>query len=201
MRLLGRKARNLAELLEGIKTVPTHSIYYHTHRYLQQHHYLSPEPPNDFAYWIASILGLRDVGEALASVDTVSFQSMEDLRREFCSELEAYLAKKKYAADCPEGHEFHFMGCTTFALPTPHVARTLEEFVAALDKVSIHSVYFHMFEARLRLQRDENDFSAWLKSIGEPELARELNRLDPYTMTLEGLVQKIKKLVKKHART
>lgn len=200
VRLLGRRAKNPAELLSGIKAVPQSSIYYHTHRYLQQHHYLSPEPPNDFAYWLTSILGQRRVGEALAAVDTVSFKSMEELRAKFITILETHVAKGMAQADCPEGNEFHFMACLTFILPTPHVAHNVEEFVEVLDKVSVNSIYFHIFEARLRLQRDENDFSAWLNSIGQPELAKELIRLDPYTMTLEGLVQKIKKAVKKYAR-
>src|SRR5665647_2762257 len=72
--LLGSKARNPVELLEGIKTVPESCIYFHTHRFLQQHHYLSPEPPNDFAYWISGSLGLNDIGERLASIDTVRYR-------------------------------------------------------------------------------------------------------------------------------
>ena len=50
--LTGLKASNLNELLELIKTVSGSCIYHHTHRFLQQHQYLSPEPPNDFAYWV-----------------------------------------------------------------------------------------------------------------------------------------------------
>lgn len=41
--LLGRKARRTREILDGTQTVPDFSIYYHSHRYLQQHHYLSPD--------------------------------------------------------------------------------------------------------------------------------------------------------------
>lgn len=33
--LLGRKAKNPAELLDGIKSVPASSIYYHTHRFIR----------------------------------------------------------------------------------------------------------------------------------------------------------------------
>jgi len=72
--LLRIKAKNPVEILEGLKKVPTSSIYYHTHRFLQQHHYLSPEPPNDFAYWITEVLGLEELGESLAGVDTVSLK-------------------------------------------------------------------------------------------------------------------------------
>ena len=56
--LLGTKARNVMELLKGIKGAPDASIYYHTHHFLQQHIFLSPEPPNDFAFWTKNVLGL-----------------------------------------------------------------------------------------------------------------------------------------------
>lgn len=48
--LTGLKAVNLTELLELIRAMPGSCIYHHTHRFLIQHQYLSPEPPNDFAY-------------------------------------------------------------------------------------------------------------------------------------------------------
>lgn len=194
------RAYNARELLEGIRKVPASSIYYHTHRFLQQHHYLSPEPPNDFAYWFTHILVQRELGEALASVNTVGFRSMEELRSEFIRILEGAQGRKKSDSSCPEGHEFHFMSCVTFIFPTLHVARDLREFDAAIEKVSVNSLYFHMFEARMRLQRDENDFSAWLKGIGQPKLAAELVKMDPYTMTLDSLRQKIRKAVKKYGQ-
>ncbi len=55
--LTGLRAINLSQLAALIRKVPGSSIYHHTHRFLQQHQYLSPEPPNDFAYWVSEILG------------------------------------------------------------------------------------------------------------------------------------------------
>ena len=52
------------------------SIYYHTHRFLQAYHCLTPEPPNDFAYWITDVQNDVVLGERLSSIDTVQFQSM-----------------------------------------------------------------------------------------------------------------------------
>ncbi|HCD38372.1 MAG TPA: hypothetical protein DEQ77_06580, partial [Candidatus Omnitrophica bacterium] len=49
--LTGLRASILSQFLSLIKEVGGASIYHHTHRFLQQHQYLSPEPPNDFAYW------------------------------------------------------------------------------------------------------------------------------------------------------
>ena len=57
--------------------------------------------------------------------------------------------------------------------------------------MSINSLYYHMFDAKLRLERGENDFSAWFRGLGLEALAREMHSLDPYTYTLEGLRKRI----------
>lgn len=200
VKLLGIKAKNPIEVLERLKKVPTSSVYYHTHRFLQQHHYLSPEPPNDFAYWTTEVLGLEELGESLASVDTVSFKTLEELRAEYVKILTAYVSKGKHIIDCEDGEEFHFMGCKTFVLPTPYYANNLKEFIEILNKISVNSLYFHMFEARMRLKRDENDFANWFRNMGEKKLAKDLLRLDPYNVTLEGLREDIIKLVSQYAK-
>jgi len=197
--LLGRKARNPGELLNGIKTVPASCIYYHTHRFLQQHHYLSPEPPNDFAFWLMEILHLSSLGEEFLSVDTVSYCDLEKLRRDFVDILEDYISKDGKNVDCIPGFEFHFLACKTLVLPLPYTAHNLPEFAQMLSKVSIRSLYFHMFEARMRLNVPDNDFSQWLKGMGEDQLAQEISKLDPYNITLESLRRKMIGMVERYA--
>ncbi len=199
VKLLGINAKNPVELLEGLKRIPISSVYYHTHRFLQQHHYLSPEPPNDFAYWIGEVLNLEELGELLASVDTVSFNNLEELRTEYVKILTDYISEGKFFVDCEEGHEFHFMSCQTFVLPTHYSAHNLKEFIQILDKITINSIYFHVFEARMRLQKNENDFANWFRGIGLKKLAKELLSLDPYNVTLDGLREKIINLARKYA--
>jgi hypothetical protein len=199
-KLLGLKAKNPIELLEGIKKVPTSSIYYHTHRFIQQHHYLSPEPPNDFAYWLMNILNLEELAEAIASIDIISYKNMEQLRLAFVQILTDYIEKGKRIIDCSEGYELQFMSCVTFILPTPYIASNLKEFVAILEKITINSLYFHVFETPMRFGKQENDFSTWFRSIGEEVIADKISRLDPYTITLEGLRQQIIGAVKRNGK-
>src|SRR3990172_3770893 len=102
--LTGLKAANLQELLDLIKTVPGSVIYHHTHRFLQQHQYLSPEPPNDFAYWAAEVLGDHELGEMLASIDTIQFSTIRSLRERIIAVIEDYLnnnplAKLRFAGE------------------------------------------------------------------------------------------------------
>lgn len=189
--LLGQKAKNAAELLGGIKMAPKSSIYYHTHHYLQQHHYLSPEPPNDFAYWITEVMNDAVLGERLSSIDISTFMSITELQERLIKLLSAQLKDAEKVQDCPPGQEFHFMGLQTFVLPTPHKARDLAQFREILTKISISSLYYHMFDAKLRLEKGGNDFSRWFSDLGKKELAEAVTRLDPYTQTLEGLRKKI----------
>jgi len=195
--LTGLKARNLKELLTRIETVPGSVIYHHTHHFLQQHQYLSPEPPNDFAYWVSEALNEPTLGEKLASINTCEFGTIRALREKIADTIRRFLEKKKgNQKEADEGREFHFLKSVSFILPTHYEARTLEEFAAALNKITIHSIYFHMFEARLRLEKGMNDFSLWLTAaLEEKDLAKKIAKLDPYTYTMEGLRGKIIKLI------
>jgi hypothetical protein len=196
--LTGLKVRNLADLLSNLKTVPGSVIYYHTHHYLKQHQFLSPEPANDFAYWVSNVLQDDKLGEQLAAIDTVRFPSIKALREAIVHAIEKYLSTTKTARVAPEGEEFHIMKSKSFIFPTPFEAFDLRDFVECVKKVSHQSLYHHIFEARLRLERASNDFSDWLeKELGEKALAHAIGRLDPYTQTMEGLRQKIIRLAEK----
>ncbi|MCD6133410.1 MAG: hypothetical protein J7J16_03740 [Deltaproteobacteria bacterium] len=189
--ILNKKSKNVIELLEGIKVVPDSSIFYHTHKFLEQHHYLLPEPANDFAYWISDVLEEKTLGEEIGSVDIVDFPSIRELRNRFIEILEEHIDKNRPVRNCTEGSEFHFMACKTFILPTPYIAHNLKEFKEILRKISKSSLYFHIFEARIRLGKVDNDFSRWLRDLGKDRIAAEISHLDPYTYTLEGLREKI----------
>jgi len=196
--LTGLKATNLDELLSLIREVPGAAIYHHTHRFLQQHQHLSPEPPNDFAYWVNNVLGEKSLGEQLASIDTVSFSTIRELREKIAATIAEYLrlnpsAEKKFVH---EDESFHFIKSMSFIAPTEYVARDLKEFAAILKRVTMDSIYFHVFESRLRLEKKSNDFSKWIESsLGDHELASMIANLDPYTQTLDDLRQRIIQLV------
>ena len=189
--LTGLKAKNLTELAAHLETVPGSVVYHHTHHFLQQHQYLSPEPPNDFAYWVTEILQDKKLGERLTSINTCDFKTIRELREKIVSTIKAYLEKSKDLREAPEGEEFHFIKSVSFIFPTPFLASNLQEFTAVLKKITIDSIYFHMFEARIRLEKGTNDFSFWLEGLGEKELAQKIARLDPYTHTMEGLRGKV----------
>lgn len=198
--LTGLKATDLPALLSLIQTVPGSSIYYHTHHFLQQHQFLSPEPPNDFAYWVGEALGEDALGEKLAGIDTVQFYTIRSLREKLAQTIENHLKTNPRSAQrtAPDGEPFYFMKSVSFILPTPYAAATLKEFAEALRKISVHSLYFHIFEARLRLEQPTNDFALWLKgNLQEEKLAQQVEFLDPYTHTLESLRERLIALIEK----
>jgi len=198
--LTGLSASNLEELLGCLKEVPESSIYHHTHRFLQQHQYLSPEPPNDFAYWVSNVLGEKELGERLASIDTIGFNDINDLRKNLISVVDDYLkenpaAKSRFAN---KNEALYFIKSISFIFPTDYVAHDLAEFLEILKKITTDSIYFHIFESRLRLSRGGNDFSNWIKgSIGDNKLANDISKLDPYSYTLEELKDRIVELTER----
>jgi len=196
--LTGLRATTLGQLLEFIKVVPGSCIYHHTHKFLQQHQYFSPEPPNDFAFWVSEVLGEDELGERLASIDTVQYTTIRQLREKILSTIDTYLKVNKLAnlKFARIGEEFHFIKSVSFVLPTHYLVYDLKEFAEILGKVTIDSIYFHVFEARLRLERINNDFSNWIESsLGDKKLADMLAHLDPYTQTLEGLRKSLIQMV------
>lgn len=199
--LTGVRAATLPELAGNIRAIGSSSIYYHTHQFVRQHLYLTPEPPNDFAYWVSDVLGDERLGEALSAIDIMAYPSIGLIREALLSTIEGALEERprlKYLT-APEGEGFNFLKSVGFISPTDYKAYTIEEFSNYLRLVSLDSIYFHMFEARLRLDRPTNDFSNWLAtSLGEEELAVNVARIDPYTQTGEGVRATILKMLDIH---
>ena len=196
--LTNRRARDLAELLEHLRAVSNAVVYYHTHHFLAQHQYLSPEPPNDFAYWAVNVLQEDRLGEQLAAIDPVQFTSLRNLRERIIEVIERFLDERRALRTAPEGEEFHFREAVTFVVETPHLAHDLSSFADEMEKIGFGSLAYHFFAARLRLESGHNDFSEWLEcQLGEHELARAIARLDPYTYTLEGLRREVIRLIRR----
>lgn len=202
LELTGVKARNLKEMVEYLKSAPDAVIYHHTHHFLQQHIYLSPEPPNDFAYWVQEILGESLLAEQLSSIEIGDFNDLNQLRGKIITTIENYISNNsRCLSDVTAGQEFYFVKAITFVMPTPYLAYNLMEFQETVKKVTIHSLYYHIFEARLRLKRSTNDFSHWLAdSLEETKLAKQIEQLDPYTHTMESLRMNIIKLIDKQVK-
>ncbi len=194
--IVGRRARSLTDLREGILRVPEASIYYHTHRFLQQRLRLSPEPPNDFAHWAGRALGRADISEALASIDMIRYRTVAEIRGRLAAVLEASLeADNGRKPPCPDGLEFHFLSARVFLSPTSHQASDLAGFSRCLAEAPAESLTFHMFGPRLGRGGAAMSYAPWLRTIGRGDMADAVDHLDPYTLTVEGLRRRLLGLV------
>jgi hypothetical protein len=196
LRIGREKATNLQELLEAIRNCAEASIFQHTFQTLEEHHFISEGFSNDFSHWAFAGCNEVELAERLAALDVREFTSIAALRERIVHIIESYLQKNPRAATRTAMEPFYLMAADLVVVPTPYVARNLDEFADGLHKVSIHSIYYHFIDARLRLKLNTNDFSVWLEQELSLNVAADrLNRIDIYTSTLEGVRKSILKVI------
>jgi hypothetical protein len=196
VRIGRQKATTLAELWQALQTCPDDSIFQHTFRTLQEHHFIRQGFSNDFAHWSLSACNEPVLAEQLASVDVREFTAIDGLRRRMVSIVDEFLHHDPHKGSKAAHEPFFFCASDIVVLPTRFAPETLPGFVDALRQVGLHSIHHHFIEARLRLHRMSNDFSNWLEQeVGLPETAESIERIDIYTNTMEGVRQQIANIV------
>lgn len=200
--LTGKKAENLKEFLDIIKTIDNESLFYHMYHSLLEHHFIIPDYFNDFAHWLGSELHEDALAEKVASVGIYEYGDIGAIRQKLISLLEERLKVKKASNSAPEGGAFHFVKSRLVVLPTKYKAKNLKEFLRCLKKIDGGTLFYHFFVSRLRFAKAEekyvDDFSRWAwDSLESPELADELAKLDPYGYTLNGIRDEIIKIIER----
>jgi len=196
LRIGRQKAANISELLDALHTCPEDSIFQHTFRTLQEHHFIRQGFSNDFAHWSLSACNEPALAEQLASVDVREFTAIEGLRRRMIEIIADFLHNNPRSGSRAAYEPFYFCASDLVVLPTPYRPDSLKGFLDGLNQVSVHSIHHHFIEARLRLHRMSNDFSNWLEEeVGLSEPADAIERIDIYTNTMEGVRLQIARLV------
>jgi hypothetical protein len=186
--ILGKEAEDEKRLVELLEEVPLDSIYFHTHSYFLRHSAVESVYPNDFAQWVAMEVRDHVLGERLAVVDPFAFTNLEALREELISIIDDHLSRTPIVPRVIFGSPFYFKQSRILEVPSGLEVTTLRTFRQALAEVEVSAIYFHVFEARHRLARAENDFSAWAsQSLGLADLAQKLQMTNPYLGSLERL--------------
>jgi hypothetical protein len=189
----GLQAHNLRELYNHLKKVGGASVFYHTHASYLEHHFVRKQFYNDFASWIYGALQEHELAEKIVGIDMMEYTSIRGLREAILDTIQHHLGEHKgeRTRKAPEGETFYFCKAKSFVFPTGHEAATVDDFFTCLKSVSPISIYFHVFESRLRLQRTISDFAVWLTDVGAPEIAEKINKLDFYAYSLDELRTKI----------
>ncbi len=196
LRIEREQSRTLGELLRDLHTCPDSSIFQHTFRTLQEHHFIKEGFSNDFAHWAYTEVGAVGLGERLVSLDVREFTNIADLRARLENIVSDFLAQNPRSRDQEAVNPFYFCSADTVVLPTEIKANNVSEFIDGLRKVSVHSIHYHFIEARLRRELETNDFSIWLRrDLGLGGVATRLNQIDIYTSTAEGVRKQILRIL------
>ena len=198
LRIGRERATTLHEFLSALRTCSEDSIFQHTFRTLQEHHFIREGYSNDFAHWAFTACNEPGLAERLAGMDVREFTSVEAVREQFVQIVAQYIESEPGSGDREAREPFYFRAADIVVLPTSFVAHNLAEFIDGLARVTVHSIHHHFIEARLRLHLSSNDFSQWLEEeAGLKEAARRLNRIDIYTATMEGVRRQILRIVER----
>jgi hypothetical protein len=188
----GYVADDLPSLLQGIRQVPSSSIYYHVHHAVfRRPKYAWADYTNDFARWVFAALGQKGMAEKLSSVDPLEFFTVGQCRARLAACVEEYVNEGEVFSRVPRGREFYFLQTRSFVIPTGLEAANLKDFVERVADLSLSSVLYHFVEARFREGEETDDFSRWLALHGEHRKAKALQRLNPYMYDLEALKTQI----------
>lgn len=186
LKFTGKKAKNLRELRKITTVVSDEAIFHHTYQYFLKGHRL--EYTNDFAHWAGESLEERALSEQLSNIDPYDFTNIVDLRNELLGVMDNYLKQFPEPREVMRGNEFYFTETITLIFPIGIVTKNLAEFLIAIKYVDTGSIYYHFFEARMRLGGGIDDFSRWFEDVLEKnELAKKIRDIDLFMHDIEGI--------------
>jgi Family of unknown function (DUF5752) len=191
VQLSGQEAGNVLELQKGIEKCGDSCVFYHTFQSLGRHHFLVEGFSNDFAQWALASCNQPGLAERLASLDIRDYVSLAELRADLARVLDEFCRANPRLAVQPAFERFHFCEAIEEGVSLGS-AWSLEEFRDGLKDLPHASLEFHFLTSRLRLHLRSNDFSQWFSEVlGLEALARNVDRIDIYTNTLDGIRERI----------
>lgn len=190
----GKKASTLRELREILSVISEDSIFHHTYQYFLKGHIL--EYTNDFAHWAGESLEERALSEHLSSIDPYDFSSVADLRKRLLATIDDYLDKFPEPREAMAGEEFYFSQTVTLTFPAGIRAQNFAEFLIAIKYIDSGCIYYHFYEARIRLGSGVDDFSAWIQNVLlKKDIADKVRAIDPLMHSVEGIREHIIEVV------
>ena len=161
------QAVNLRELREGVRQCEAASLYHHFCETLLRPTFDDPIYHNDFGMWAAYELHDPVLAERLGIIDPYEFRDMEELRLVVLDILDDRLSESPMVPWAKMDHRFHFIKAVTVVFDTGRVIENPDALPAAILKMSLGSIYFHVVEALRREPFKKNDFTAWLENERE----------------------------------
>lgn len=179
------KAKNLRELVIGIRNADKYSLFYHVFHPIFSSHLIPEEYSNDFAHWIAENLGYKELAELVSDIPGAEPRTVEDIRKDLIEILEPR-ADDKIAL-----YPFVFISCRPIVYKTNYSANTLAEFLDLIQQIPSRSLVWHFVAKRVLGYSKRNDFSEWIEmNFGLTDVAEALSKLDPQTYVNEEILRK-----------
>jgi hypothetical protein len=181
----GESAATLREFRFAVERAAPEVVHHHLRETPLRFAFTVWEYPNDFAIWAAEALENRALAERLAVLDPFHEGDLEVLRERAVDALDEALEDLQSHFPVPAGQEFYFSSSVSVAFDLGIEAGSLEEMLARMAVVPSTSIFFHLYEARLRTDGGTDDLSTWLRENGFAAEAARLADLDIYMLSLE----------------
>jgi hypothetical protein len=196
----GKKAQNLRELRDYSGEISLDSIYYHFWGGLLRPKFDDPEYHNDFAIWARHSLHDKILAERLAVIDPNEFGSLEELRQELVEILDERIYEEEYPLWARSDDQFEFIRSQIVIFNTHHIVSDPIEFVDALPKMSLGSIFFHFIDALRRNPDSIDDLRVWLGRFEKKyqNVIHKLASIDPYFLTLNQLRTKVANILEQN---
>ncbi len=185
----GIKVNTLAAFTRVLKEIDDDTIYYHLYRNLFEYHFLPTDYGNSFAYWMAEN-GFPVLAEKFSAIDLIECVCISDLREAMLNILHSGI--DGFERICKP---FYFIRAVRKVVDTGVRAKDIEEFKEGLNKVGVHSLFHHLVTSRLVHGEPTNDFSRWLRSIGEEEKADRIEKIDLMAYSLYEVRDRILRIL------
>jgi hypothetical protein len=191
-------AMNLRELRQGVAACRDSVIYHHFFETPLRPSFDNPDYRNDFAVWAKLQLNDRVLAERLGIIDPYGFDTIADLRRHLLELIDDRLGEVYQVPAVLPGNEFYFMEATTAIFDTGERVERPADLAGAVQRMTLGSVYYHFLEARRRDPLRVDDFTVWLRDVGEEgeSYIRALQDIDIYFYSLIDLRRELVRVLR-----
>jgi len=196
----GKRAIQLIEFRNQLAEIEVGSIYHHFWGTLLQARFEEREYNNDFASWIRHQVHDSILGEQLAVLDPILFDTLEDLRETMLDLIDTRMEAEPLLASPHPGEPFVFERSQIVVFDTGRHFENPADLNAVFSEMTTGSIFYHFVDARRRTSDRRDDFSDWLAGFGEDycDLQDSLAQVDPYFGSLAELRDDLNYLFNAH---
>ncbi len=126
---------------------------------------------------------------------------MDDLRKALLKVIDDYLERIPEPREVFPGNEFYFKEAIILVFSCGLRASNLAEFLIGIKYIDAPAVYYHFYEAKMRLGSGIDDFSRWVEvGLGRKDLAAKIRSIDSLMHNLEEVREHLALIVEEEVK-